>query len=281
MDDGVLSSSEARPVSRPRLPLAGDVVFGSAESPVAVCTLASRSLLPQLAGRPEIAIAGRVYTENVGVERMVKNLAANPQLRVLVVCGRESPHRSGQTILSLHQNGVDEHRRVIGPAGPEPTMPNLSDHELGWFRGHVRVEAMIGERDVERIAARAGELGRAARVVSTSEPEGHARAVEAVRVPPTDPREWRYDPLGFFLVFALRESAEIRLEHYDQDRTLRHVFEGGSAQDICNAVVRLGLVTELAHAAYLGRELARAEAALRLGLHYEQDSPLNPARLAT
>jgi tetrahydromethanopterin S-methyltransferase subunit A len=38
--------------------------------------------------------------------------------------------------------------------------------------------------------------------------------------------------------------------------------------------MRHGLVTELAHAAYLGRELARAEDALHLGLHYEQDSRL-------
>ena len=69
------------------------MVFGGTDSPVAVCTLASRALLPVLAGRPEIAVAGRVYTENVGIERMVQNLAAFATVRFLIVCGRESPHR--------------------------------------------------------------------------------------------------------------------------------------------------------------------------------------------
>ena len=38
--------------------------------------------------------------------------------------------------------------------------------------------------------------------------------------------------------------------------------------------IREGLVSELTHAGYLGAELAKAETALRLGLHYEQDRPL-------
>src|SRR3954469_20041745 len=90
------------PMSGPP-PIIGDVVFGSVDSPVAVCTLASRALLPALAGRPEIAVAGRVYTENIGVERMVQNLAAFATVRFLIVCGRETRHKVGQTILALHR----------------------------------------------------------------------------------------------------------------------------------------------------------------------------------
>src|SRR5213593_3579559 len=88
-------------------PLPGDFVLGGVASSVAVCTLASHSLLPALAGKPEVAIAGRVYTENVGIEKMVQNLLANPRLRYLLICGRESRHRVGQAILSLHRNGAD------------------------------------------------------------------------------------------------------------------------------------------------------------------------------
>jgi len=39
-------------------------------------------------------------------------------------------------------------------------------------------------------------------------------------------------------------------------------------------VVEEGLVTQLDHAAYLGRELAKAEVALKTGAHYEQDAAL-------
>ena len=39
-------------------------------------------------------------------------------------------------------------------------------------------------------------------------------------------------------------------------------------------LLRERLVSQLSHAGYLGAELAKAEAALRLGLRYEQDQPL-------
>ena len=39
-------------------------------------------------------------------------------------------------------------------------------------------------------------------------------------------------------------------------------------------LLREGLVTQLSHAGYLGEELAKAEAALRFDLRYDQDRPL-------
>ncbi len=75
-----------------------------------------------------------------------------------------------------------------------------------------------------------------------------------------------------------RQRRRLLLDHYDQDRRLLHRLEGESAAALAQTVVRFGLVSELSHAAYLGRELARAEAALTLGLRYEQDSPLRADR---
>ncbi len=142
-------------------PLTADVVFGNAESPVAVCTLASRRLLPALAGRDEIAVAGRCHTENIGVERMVQNLVAGRRLRYLVLCGQETSHAVGQTVLSLHRNGLDERHRVIGSIAPEPILPNLGPDELRAFRERVQVVDMIGELDPERIVERARQLAAA------------------------------------------------------------------------------------------------------------------------
>jgi dihydropteroate synthase-like protein len=51
---------------------------------------------------------------------------------------------------------------------------------------------------------------------------------------------------------------------------------GKSAKDILNTVIEMGLVTRLDHAGYLGRELEKAEIALRLGKSYIQDEPLIP-----
>jgi tetrahydromethanopterin S-methyltransferase subunit A len=272
----------------------GDVVFGDPASAVAVCTLASRSMLARFAGRPEIAIAGRVFTENVGIERMLQNLAANPRLRVLILCGRESLHQVGQTIVSLHRHGLDESARVIGSLGQEPFLPNLSTFELRHFQQNIHLVEMIGERDVERVLARARELSPLGSLAPKAtfgsdpirpahQPAGLAGAVdrsevEQVLAASDPPSAWRYDEAGFFLILLDRPAGELRVEHYSQDRVLRRVVRGARAQDVCHTLIRLGLVTELAHAAYLGREVAKAEAALRLGLRYEQDSPLDPSR---
>jgi tetrahydromethanopterin S-methyltransferase subunit A len=56
-----------------------------------------------------------------------------------------------------------------------------------------------------------------------------------------------------------------------ENRLLR-VIEGKTARDVCLALIRNGWVSKLDHAAYLGRELARAELALRSGRPFTQDS---------
>jgi tetrahydromethanopterin S-methyltransferase subunit A len=259
-------------------PVTGDFVLGNSESPVAVCTLASQSLLPSLQGREEIAIAGRVYTENVGIEKMVQNLLANTRLRFLLLCGRESRHRVGQAILSLHRNGLDPvTHRIHGATAPEPILANLSADDVAAFRRRFEVVDLIGEVDPERILERAracvapGAFEQAEEPASESLVEGRPAVIRAE----TDPRgAWTYDPLGFFLVQVDRQRRVLLLEHYAQDRRLLHRLEGDTAAALSQTAVRLGLLSELAHAAYLGRELAKAEAALRFNLTYQQDSPL-------
>ena len=51
---------------------------------------------------------------------------------------------------------------------------------------------------------------------------------------------------------------------------------GRNARDILNTIIERGLVSRLDHAGYLGRELERAEIALRLKKNYVQDEPLWP-----
>jgi tetrahydromethanopterin S-methyltransferase subunit A len=258
----------------------GDVVFGSASSPVAVCTLASRSLLAELAGRQEIAVAGRVFTENVGVERMVQNLAMMESVRYLIVCGRETRHRVGQTILGLHANGLDADRRVIGADAPDPSMPNLTDAQLRVFQARVSLVDLIGTVDVEAIVTQAAELLARAEGGPDEPAERLASGVAVETIVATrDPNAaWEYDPAGYFLVFVDRDRRLLHVEHRTQAHALLQIFEGASADALSHTIVRHGAITLLAHAAYLGRELARAEMALTLGHQYEQDAPLRVAR---
>jgi tetrahydromethanopterin S-methyltransferase subunit A len=260
----------------------GDVVFGSPDSSVAVCTLASRRLLPILAGRPEISIAGRVFTENVGIERMVQNLVALPTQRFLIVCGRESRHKVGQTILALHRAGLDAESRVVGSEAPEPLMPNLTVEQLRAFQERISLVDMIGVEDPEAIIARAAELQRLS--PADAEPKAASGATPSITAVDTivsvaDPvSAWEYDPVGFFLILIDWGHRRLRAEQYDQERRLIRAFEASDAQALCHTIVREGQVSLLAHAAYLGRELAKAETALRFNIAYEQDAPLRADR---
>jgi tetrahydromethanopterin S-methyltransferase subunit A len=108
----------------PRWPLApGDYRVGDPAGAVAVCTLSSRDLIAPLAALPGVAIAGRLVTVNLGIERMVTNIAGNPAIRVLVLCGADSPvFHTAQGVRSLLENGVAADRRIIAARGHLPVL---------------------------------------------------------------------------------------------------------------------------------------------------------------
>jgi tetrahydromethanopterin S-methyltransferase subunit A len=62
------------------------------------------------------------------------------------------------------------------------------------------------------------------------------------------------------------------IECYRNDGLLTAVVEAGNAIDGYTSELAAGLVSRLDHAAYLGRELTRAEQALRSGVRYRQDA---------
>ena len=81
--------------------------------------LTSGQLLQPLASIPGVAIAGQLHTANVGIEYVVRNVIANPAIRFLVLCGKESRvFYPGQSLRSLLEYGVDETWCNCQRAGP-------------------------------------------------------------------------------------------------------------------------------------------------------------------
>jgi dihydropteroate synthase-like protein len=79
------------------------------------------------------------------------------------------------------------------------------------------------------------------------------------------------DPMGSFSIGI--EENKIRAIHL-RNNEADTVVVGESAIDICDTILRLGLISELSHASYLGRELQKAEIGLRSGKKYIQDDSL-------
>ena len=65
-----------------------------------MCTLTSEDLTTAVVqeAEPEIAIVGTLHTENLGIERLIHNILANPNLRFVIVCVM-IPSRPSGTIL--------------------------------------------------------------------------------------------------------------------------------------------------------------------------------------
>jgi tetrahydromethanopterin S-methyltransferase subunit A len=80
-------------------PLAGDYTVLRYSAPVAVCTLGDSDLAASVTARAgsEVAMVGTLTTENLGIERLVRNMITNPRLRFVIVCGRRWNSGSGTT----------------------------------------------------------------------------------------------------------------------------------------------------------------------------------------
>ena len=259
--------------------VAGEYCVLDRAAPIAVSTLGSLDLASALAARQPagLAIVGKTETENIGLDKIIKNTVANPSLRCLVVSGRDPVgHFPGQTLLALAANGVDVQGRVIGSNGKRPILRNVSVADVAAFRQQVRVVDMIGCEDVAAIAARVGELAAEAPPACDCGCGCDGAASSALATVPTvladDPLEAvALDRAGYFVVLPLHERGRLSVEHYAYDNTLLRVIEGATARALYMAIIQNGWVTELSHAAYLGKELAKAELSLRHGLPYRQD----------
>jgi len=81
------------------------------------------------------------------------------------------------------------------------------------------------------------------------------------------------DPKGFFRILIDRKERKLVAIHHLKERG-QIVIKGDRAEDISSTIINMKLVSSLTHASYLGRELEKAETALRIGKNYIQDEPL-------
>jgi tetrahydromethanopterin S-methyltransferase subunit A len=97
-------------------------------------------------------LSGTVQTENIGFEKIVCNIVANPNIRYLIVGGPESEgHLTGEALKALVVDGVDEKKRIIGTNAPHPFLFNLPIELIERFRKQVSLIDLQFEGDPELI----------------------------------------------------------------------------------------------------------------------------------
>ncbi len=261
----------------------GAYIVGDRLGTIAVCTLTSGALNRAIAALPGVAIAGRLYTCNLGIEKIILNVCANPRIGILMLCGQESRlFRPGQSLRALAEQGIGPDMRIVGAQGYLPVLRGVSIAAVEQFRRQVILVDRSGELDVttigKEIAGLARQLtpaeGRAARQEITDAVCGYDENQFIVLRPGGKRESLAYDPKGNFIITLDPQSRRIVAHHYLPDMTPAHVMRSSSGEAMVLALIQAGLVTQLTHAAYLGAEFAKAETALRLGSIYEQDQPM-------
>lgn len=266
-------SKEEWPVER------GNYFVGDKEETIAINTLSNTELPKQLAKLlgDTIAIVGYCETENIGIEKIVKNIISNPNIRTLIVCGYESGkdmmggHFSGQALLSLHSNGITEKNRIIGAKGKRPVVKNLNPEQIEHFQSQVEIVELIGNNSMD-------DIMRNVRIVRSKKKTTFDHKIvngsTSNEIIAQSPEKLRLDKKGYFVVLPNKAGKKIFVEYYANNGELLHTIAGYDAASIYYTIIEKGFISKLDHCAYLGKELTKAEYFLKYNIPYVQDKAL-------
>lgn len=255
-------------------PLPGDYLVQRYHAPVAVCTLTDQALMASIAEHADssIAIVGTMFTENLGIERLVENVLANPNIRFVLVCGADSGqqigHLAGQSLIALSRNGIDDCQRIIGARGKRPRIKNLTAGAIDHFCRTAEVIDMVGATDTRLILQTIEE--RSHRNPGPAPAFAEQRLIP--RISGRVPDRMTPDPNGYFVIYPDQPRGRLLLEHYHNSGVLNCVIEGAGPAALYTTAIERGLVSRLDHACYLGKELARADRSLLNGESFVQDA---------
>mgnify|MGYP001456587577 FL=1 len=137
------------------LPIPEEFYTGNPDSSIAVCTLSSIDLLKKFTNSEifnDISIAGRLLSENKGIDSIIEYVNKHQKIKIIIVCGKEVwGHKSGHSLFQLHKNGIDKNKRIINSTSPDPFL-SISKSKIQYFQHNVTLVNLINEIDFEKIS---------------------------------------------------------------------------------------------------------------------------------
>ncbi|MEW6605068.1 MAG: tetrahydromethanopterin S-methyltransferase subunit A [Thermoproteota archaeon] len=135
------------------LPIKHEYYLGKGKE-LAICTLSSIDLLQEISKSEiidKVAIAGRLLSENKGIDAMIKFSVEHSDLKRIILCGKEvKGHMAGQALLALAQNSIGNDGRIIGALGPYPILKSPAK-DIDAFRKQVEIVDMMGTVDINSL----------------------------------------------------------------------------------------------------------------------------------
>ena len=132
------------------LPIPEEFYIGNLNSSVSICTLSSIKLLKEIKNSKiidNVAIVGRLFTENKGIDSIIKHVNQNKKIKTIVVCGKEVwGHKSGHSLFQLYKYGIDENNKIINSTSPDPYL-TVSKSHIQYFQKNITLVNLINETD--------------------------------------------------------------------------------------------------------------------------------------
>ena len=136
------------------LPIPEEFYMGNLNSSICICTLSSIKLLKEIKNSKiidNVAIVGRLFTENKGIDSIIKYVNQNKKIKTIIVCGKDVwGHKSGHSLFELHKNGIDDNNRIINSTSPDPFL-TVSESEIKYFQKQITLVNLINETNIELI----------------------------------------------------------------------------------------------------------------------------------
>ncbi len=257
----------------------GNYFVGNEKAAIAINTLSNTKLPEQLIAslNEKIALVGYCETENIGIEKIVKNTISNPNIRTLIICGNESGqnimggHFSGQALLSLHSNGITEKNRIIGAKGKRPFVKNLNTEQIKRFQSQVEVIELIGNNSMEEIILNV-DIARSKKkkIFDKKGINGFANS----EIIAQNPQKLHLDKKGYFIILPNKSEKKIFVEYYANSGELLQTIVGNDAASIYYTIIKKEFISKPDHCAYIGKELTKAEYFIKYDIPYIQDKAL-------
>ncbi len=257
----------------------GNYFVGNEKASVAINTLSNTELPKELIStlKDKIAIVGYCETENIGIEKVVKNIISNPNIRTLIICGNESGqnmmggHFSGQALLSLHTNGINEKNRIIGAKGKRPVLKNLNKEQVERFQSQIEIIDLIGKNSIDDISQNVTiVLSKKKKAFDKQVINGFLKS----EIIAQNPQKLRLDKKGYFVIIPDKSAHKIFVEYYANTGELLQTIVGDDASSIYYTIIEKEFISRLDHCAYLGKELTKAEYFIKYNIPYRQDKAL-------
>lgn len=132
-------------------PNSGTYELADTQNPVAVIVPSQNSEIQTHAVHYGAGISGPCMTPR-GVELVIANTVANPNIRWIILAGNDSAHLAGDMIDALVSYGIDESRRVINARSPTfPYLKNLPGEVIERFRKQVEAMNLLKCSDTDVI----------------------------------------------------------------------------------------------------------------------------------